>query len=166
VPSADPVPQADETAEAFVTFETDRIQSVLKAAGAAGDENTSAQIFQACRERIQLLSNLRSLIAGSGARSRLAAAVRNVRTEADRLAVISALFGSDMPAHWAPKDARDVILEARPEVDNDAEKILRDAGGRSSPQQKKRALYVILARTSLTEEQQLWLGSVIDGFLQ
>lgn len=117
-------------------------------------------------QRIQLLSNLRSLISGSGARSRLAATVRGVRTEADRLAFVSALFGIDMPAHWAPHDAKDVVLDANPDADNDAEKILRDASGRWSLQQKKRSLYVLLARTQPTEEQQLWLGSVIDAFLQ
>jgi hypothetical protein len=99
-------------------------------------------------------------------RSRLAAAVRNVRTEADRLALVGTLFGSDMPAHWAPHDAKDVVLDARPDVDNDAEKILHDASGRWPLQQKKRALYVLLAHTQPTEEQQLWLGSVIDAFLQ
>jgi hypothetical protein len=113
-----------------------------------------------------LLSNLRSLIAGSGARSRLAAAVREVKSEDDRLALVAKLFGSDMPKHWAPADARDVILDARPDAENDPEKVLRDAGGRWSASQKRRALYTLLARTQPTEEQQLWLGSVIDAFLQ
>src|SRR5260221_2661788 len=164
---AGPAPQpADETAEVFVAFETERIQNVLKASGAFGDESIRSRIFEACMQRIQLLSNLRSLIAGSGARSRLAAAVRNIRTEADRLAFVAALFGKDMPAHWAPGGAKDVILEAKPDVDNDAEKILRDASGRWPLQQKKHALYILLARTQPTEEQQLWLGGVIDAFLQ
>ena len=157
---------ADETAEVFVTFETERIQSVLKASGAFGDESIRSRIFEACMQRIQLLSNLRSLIAGSGARSRLASAVRNAKTESDRLALVAALFGSDMPAHWAPQDAKDVVLDAKPDIDNDAEKILHDGNGRWSLQQKKRALYVLLARTQPTEEQQLWLGSVIDAFLR
>jgi hypothetical protein len=163
----EPAPQpADETAEVFVAFETERIQNVLKASGAFGDEAIRSRIFEACMQRIQLLSNLRSLIAGSGAHSRLAAAVRNIRTEADRLAFVANLFGRDMPAHWAPGDAKDVVLEAKPDVDNDAEKILRDASGRWPLQQKKHALYILLARTQPTEEQQLWLGGVIDAFLQ
>jgi hypothetical protein len=163
---AEAEPQPDDTAEAFIGTESERIQSVLKASGAIGDEAIRAKIFEACMQRIQLLSNLRSLIAGSGARSRLAVAVRNVHSEADRLAIVAALFGSDMPKHWAPADAKDVILEPMPEIENDPEKILRDGSGRWTLTQRKRALYVVLARSQPTEEQQLWLGSVIDAFLQ
>ena len=167
VAPAEAAPQpAEESAEAFVGYEGERIQNVLKASGAISDEAIRSKIFEACMQRIQLLSNLRSLIAGSGTRSRFATAVRGVNSEADRLALVAKLFGSDMPKHWAPADAKDVILDARPDVESDPERVLRDAGGRWSPQQKRRALYVILARTQPTEEQQLWLGSVIDAFLQ
>jgi len=175
VPSSVPVPvapaeaapqPAEESAEAFVGYEGERIQNVLKASGAISDEAIRSKIFEACMQRIQLLSNLRSLIAGSGTRSRFATAVRGVNSEADRLALVAKLFGNDMPKHWAPQDAKDVILDARPDVESDPERVLRDAGGRWSPQQKKRALYLVLARTQPTEEQQLWLGSVIDAFLQ
>lgn len=167
VAPAEAAPQpAEESAEAFVGYEGERIQNVLKASGAIGDEGIRSKIFEACMQRIQLLSNVRSLIAGSGTRSRFATAVRSVNSEADRLALVAKLFGNDMPKHWAPQDAKDVILDARPDVEGDPERVLRDAGGRWSPQQKRRALYVILARTQPTEEQQLWLGSVIDAFLQ
>jgi hypothetical protein len=167
VAPAEATPQpAEESAEALVGYEGERIQNVLKASSAIGDEAIRSKIFEACMQRIQLLSNLRSLIAGSGTRSRFATAVRDVNSEADRLALVAKLFGNDMPKHWAPQDAKDVILDARPDVESDPERVLRDAGGRWSPQQKKRALYVILARTQPTEEQQLWLGSVIDAFLQ
>lgn len=167
VAPAEAAPQpAEESADAFVGYEGERIQNVLKASGAIGDEAIRSKIFEACMQRIQLLSNLRSLIAGSGTRSRFATSLREVTSEADRLALVAKLFGSDMPKHWAPADAKDVILDARPDVESDPERVLRDAGGRWSPQQKRRALYVILARTQPTEEQQLWLGSVIDAFLQ
>ena len=166
VSPAGEVPPPDETAETFIAYETERIQNVLKASAAIGDEVVKSKIFEACIQRIQLLSNLRSLIAGSGARSRLATAVRNVKTESDRLALVAALFGSDMPAHWAPADAKNVVLEANVQPDADGEKILHDASGRYSPQQKRRALYAVLAHTQPTEEQQLWLGSVIDALLQ
>jgi hypothetical protein len=167
VESHEEAPQpADETAESFVTYETERIQNVLKASGAIADESIKSKIFEACMQRIQLLSNLRSLIQGSGARSRLATAARNIKTEEDRLALVGALFGSDMPPHWAPQDAKDVILDPKPELDTDTEKVLRDTGTRYTLAQKKRALYVLLAHSQPTEEQQLWLGSVIDGFLQ
>lgn len=165
-PAVAPESQPDDAAEAFVGYESERIQNVLKASGAIGDESIRSKIFEACMQRIQLLSNLRSLIAGSGARSRLAAAVRGATSESERLALVAKLFGNDMPKHWAPQDAKDVVLDARPDVENDPEKALRDAGGKWSPQQKRRALYVVLARTQPTEEQQLWLGSVIDAFLQ
>lgn len=157
---------ADETAESFVAYETERIQNVLKASSAIGDDAIKSQIFKACMERIQLLSNLRSLIQGSGARSRLATATRNAKTEEERLALVASLFGSEMPPHWAPQDAKDVVLDDRGEIDADSEKVLRDTGTRYSTAQKKRALYQLLAHSQPTEEQQLWLGSVIDGFLQ
>jgi hypothetical protein len=167
VAPAEAAPQpAEESAEAFVGYEGERVQNVLKASGAISDEAIRSKIFEACMQRIQLLSNLRSLIAGSGTGSRFATAVRGVNSEADRLTLVAKLFGSDMPKHWAPEDAKDVILDARPDVESDPERVLRDAGSHWSPQQKKRALYVILARTQPTEQQQLWLGSVIDAFLQ
>jgi hypothetical protein len=71
------------------------------------------------------------------------------------------LFGSDVPPHWAPKDAADVIFD--PGI-TDAEQVLRD--NRSSEQQKRHALYALLATSSPTEQQQLWLNSVIEGLLK
>ncbi|MGZ7079398.1 MAG: hypothetical protein ACXVJT_08310, partial [Thermoanaerobaculia bacterium] len=142
------------------------IQNVLKASSAIADEMVKAKIFEACMQRIQLLSNLRRLIQGSGVRSRLAAATRGVQSESDRQALAARLFGDDIGSHWAPKDAADVILDPRPDVDGDADRILRDTTGRYSRSQKKRALYLMLARSQPTEEQQLWLSNLVDGFLQ
>ena len=45
-----------------------------------------------------------------------------------------------------------------------AEQVLRD--NRSSGQQKRHALYALLATSSPTEQQQLWLNSVIEGLLK
>lgn len=159
-----PVPSAEEAADAFVSYETQRIQHVLGASNAITDESTKGKVLEACMQRIQLLSNLRSLIQGSGARSRLAAAARNARTEEERVALMARLFGSDMQTHWAPKDATDVILPT--DADTDPEKILRDSSNLFSDQQKKHALYSLLAHSQPTEEQQLWLITVIDSFLQ
>ena len=114
-------------------------------------------------QRIQLLSNLRSLIQGSGAKSRLATAARNAKSDPDRLALVSKLFGPDVAPHWAPKDAQAVLLSPLPD---DAERVLRDTSGKFSDQQKRRALYELLAHTQPTEEQQLWLTTVVDTFLQ
>ncbi len=160
----DNVPTAEEAADAFISYETLRIQNVLKASNAITDEAMKSKILESCMQRIQLLSNLRTLIQGSGARSRLATAARSAREESERLALVAKLFGSDMPPHWAPKDAADVVLSPMPEMD--PEKVLRDSSGKFSDQQKKHALYFLLARSQPTEDQQLWLSTVVDSFLR
>ena len=158
-------PPVEDAAEAFVSYETQRIQNVLQASSAISDEAVKSKIFEACMQRIQLLSNLRSLIEGSGARSRLAAAARDAKSEPERLGLVAKLFGSDVPPHWAPKDAADVVFDTH-DVDGDPERVLRDSGGKFADAQKRHALYVLLARTQPTEEQQLWLSTVVEGFLQ
>lgn len=155
------LPSPEDVADAFVSYESQRIQNVLKVSNSIGDESVKAQVLDACTQRIQLLSNLRSIIVGSGARSRLVAAANIARKENERLAVVAKLFGSDVPPHWAPKDAADVIFD--PGI-TDAEQVLRD--NRSSGQQKRHALYALLATSSPTEQQQLWLNSVIEGLLK
>jgi predicted type IV restriction endonuclease len=146
----------DDAAESFISVETERIQKVLAASSALNDVN----VLEACSKRLQLLSNLRALIEGSGAKSRLANAARAAREESDRLALVAKLFGSDMPAHWAPKDARDVVVELVPEP----EKVLRDP--RASAQDKRHALYAFLATSTPTDEQQMWLGNVAESLIQ
>jgi hypothetical protein len=166
VPTEEEVQSAQETAEHFVTYETQRIQSVLRASAAIGDESVKSKIFEACMQRIQLLSNLRLLIEGSGMRSRLAAAARQAESETARLALIARLFGEDIGPHWAPKDAADVVFEVGNELAAAPERALRDTTGTFSGQQKRKALYLVLARTQPTEDQRLWLSSVVEGFLQ
>lgn len=158
-------PPAEDAADAFVSYETQRIQNVLQASSAISDEAVKSKVLEACMQRIQLLSNLRSLIQGSGTRSRLATAARNAKDESERLALVAKLFGSDVPAHWAPKDAADVVLDTH-EVDADPERVLQDSSGKFGDDQKRHALYALLARTQPTEEQQLWLTTVIDTLLQ
>jgi hypothetical protein len=157
---------AEETAERFISYETQRIQNVLRAAGAIADEDVKSKIFEACMQRIQLLSNLRLLIEGSGMRSRLAAAARDASTEEQRLALIGRLFGDEVKPHWAPKDAADVIFEVEPDVAAAPERALRDTTGRVTTEQKKRALYLMLAQTQPTEDQRLWLSGIVEGFLR
>ena len=125
-----------------------------------------AKIFEACMQRIQLLSNLRLLIEGSGMRSRLATAARDARGESERLAVITRLFGDSIRPHWAAKDAADVIFDIAPEIASAPERALRDTTGGVSTEQKKQALYLVLAQTQPTENQRLWLSSVVEGFLR
>ncbi|HEX7193057.1 MAG TPA: hypothetical protein VF381_15915, partial [Thermoanaerobaculia bacterium] len=169
-PAPAPMPEvtvaADEdAAEAFIGSETQRIQNVLKASGAIADEEVKAKIYKACMQRIQLLSNLRTLIQTAGAKSRLADFARNAHSESERLAFVGKLFGDDMRSHWAPSDARDVILPSSL-AESDPERALRDASGKVTDQQKKHALYAFLARSQPTEEQQLWLSTVADSLLQ
>jgi hypothetical protein len=154
-------PAADDVADAFVSYESQRIQNVLKVSGSIGDEAVKARVLEACTQRIQLLANLRSLIVGSGAKSRLVAAAHNATTEPARMALIGKLFGSDVPAHWAPNEAENVVFD--PGV-ADPEKVLRDPA--TSIQDKKHALYALLATGSPTEQQQLSLTALIDSFLR
>lgn len=160
------VASAEETAERFISYETQRITNVLKASSAINDETMKSKIFEACMQRIQLLSNLRLLIEGSGNRSRLAAAARDAESEAERLALIGKLFGDAITPHWAPQDAADVILEIEADILAAPEGALRDTTGKFSAEQKKRALYLVLAQTQPTEDQRLWLSTVVEGFLR
>jgi hypothetical protein len=155
------LPAPEDVADAFVSYESQRIQNVLKVSSEIGDETIKAQVLEACTQRIQLLSNLRSIIVGSGAKSRLVAAANLAKRESDRLAVAAKLFGSDITPHWAPKNAADVIFD--PGV-AEPERVLRDAA--ASDQQKRHALYALLATSSPTEQQQMWLSSVIEGLLK
>ena len=156
-----PDTSAEDAADNFIGYETQRIQNVLKAAGTINDESVKSKIFEACLQRTQLLSNLRALILGAGTRSRLAADAGAAKSEPERVAFVSKLFGNDIAPHWAAKEATDVIIEGAPE---DPEKVLRDR--QVDDQQKRRALYFLLARSQPTEEQQLWLSTLIDGLLQ
>src|SRR3954462_8839436 len=139
------LPAPEDVADAFVSYESQRIQNVLKVSSSIGDETVKAQVLDACTQRIQLLSNLRSIIVGSGARSRLVAAANAAKRESDRLAVVGKLFGSDVPQHWAPKEAADVIFD--PAV-TDPERVLRDNA--ASDQQKRHALFALLSTSAPT----------------
>jgi hypothetical protein len=145
----------DDPAEAFISVETERIQKVLAASATLND----VKVLEACSKRLQLLSNLRTLIESAGATSRLALAARAARNESDRLALVAKLFGSDMPAHWAPRDARDVVVDLVAEP----EKVLRNP--QASADDKRHALYAFLATSTPTDEQQTWLASAIEALL-
>jgi len=145
----------DDPAESFISVETERIQKVLAASATLND----VKVLEACSKRLQLLTNLRALIESAGATSHLALAARAARNESDRLALVAKLFGSDMPAHWAPRDARDVVVDLVAEP----EKVLRNP--QASADEKRHALYAFLATSTPTDEQQTWLGSVIEALL-
>ena len=160
----DDTASAQETAERFIDYEKQRIQNVLRASSSIEDESVKSKIFEAAMQRIQLLSNLRSLIEGSGMRSRLAAAARDAMEERDRLALIGRLFGDDIKPHWAPANADDVVLELDRSITEEPERVLRDST--ASIADKKHALYLVLAKTQPTEDQLLWLASIVEGFLR
>jgi len=165
-PTEEEMLSAQDTAERFVSYETQRIQNVLKASAAIADEEVKSKIFDSCMQRIQLLSNLRLLIEGSGMRGRLAAAAREAASESDRLALLTKLLGEEVKRHWAPKDARDVVFEVEESVAAAPERVLRDSGGAYTPQQKRHALYLVLASTQPSEDQRLWLSAVVEEFLR
>jgi hypothetical protein len=165
-PTEEEMLSAQDTAEQFVSYERQRVQNVLKASTAIADENVKSKIFEACMQRNQLLSNLRLLIEGSGMRGRLAAAAREAQTESERLTLMSKLFGDEVKRHWAPQDARDVVFEVEDDVAAAPDRVLRDRTGKYTPQQKKHALYLVLARTQPAEDQRLWLSTVVEEFLR
>jgi hypothetical protein len=99
-------------------------------------------------------------------RSRLAAAARDARGEEQRLAVITRLFGEDIRPHWAPRDAADVVFDVPQVIAAAPERALRDTTGSVSVDEKKQALYLVLAQTQTTEDQRLWLSSIVEGFLR
>lgn len=165
-PSEEEMLSAQDTAERFVSYETQRIQNVLKASSAIADEEVKSKIFDACMQRIQLLSNLRLLIEGSGMRGRLASAARATENESDRLALIAKLFGEEVKRHWAPRDARDVVFDVEESVAAAPERVLRDSGGKYTTAQKQHALYLVLASTQPSEDQRLWLSAVVEEFLR
>lgn len=156
---------ADGAADVFVTHETQRIQFVIKAVSDTADDTADA-VIEACRMRMQVLANLKYLILGSGARSTVAASARRAVDDPTRIDFVRRLFGSDVAAHWIPRVTTDVLLPANAAVDENPERVLRDSSDRFDGEQKRRALYVMLTRDSLTEEQQLWLIPTAEQFLK
>ncbi|HEY0144451.1 MAG TPA: hypothetical protein VGF48_26440 [Thermoanaerobaculia bacterium] len=157
---------AQEAAANFIEHETKRVTNVIAASAVIADEILKAKVLEACMQRLNLLSNLRLLIEGAGTRSRLATAARDAQSEEERLAVVARLFGDDIRRHWAPSDAADVVFNVAGEIAEQPEQALRDNSGRFSARDKKHALYTLLAQSEPTEEQRLWLTTVIEGFLQ
>ena len=107
------LPAPEDVADAFVSYESQRIQNVLQVSSKIGDEAVKAQVLEACTQRIQLLSNLRSIIVGSGAKSRLVAAANGAKKESERLALAAKLFGSDIAAALGAEGCRGRDLRPR-----------------------------------------------------
>lgn len=156
----------DEADFAFVNYEMARVQQFLAAANAVADGDLKSGIFATCMQRLQLLSNLKSIAEGAGRKSRLASSLRAAEDEPSRIALVTRLFGSTIAPHWAPSDAREVVLEFREEIATDPVGVLRDASGKYSAADRQEALYVLLARnSSLTSSQDVWLSELIESLL-
>lgn len=159
----------DETtaaAERLINYETARVDNVIKASSAVTDAALRNKIIQSCMERLQLLPNLRTIIEASGSRSRLAALARQAKDESGRLNLATRLFGEQFKKHWAPSDAKEIVLDTPTEVGDDPIAVLRDSTGRFGAEQRRLALYLVLARnSSLTSNQELWLSGLIESFL-
>jgi hypothetical protein len=159
-------PSEANAAEAFVNYETARVQAILKAAGQIDDAGLKKSIFEAAMARLQLLSNLKLVVETAGARSRLAAAFGAADDETARLDLVAKLFGESVRAHWAPTDARDAIIDIPEELTGDPFAVLRESTGKYDGEQQRQALYHLLARTSnLTSSQLLSLSDLMQSFL-
>lgn len=124
-------------------------------------------VIGSCQERVQVLSNLQRLIETAGPSSRLARANRDRVADADRLRLVAELFGETVAAHWAPADPGTMDIAIPAAIDGDPLAVLRDTGGKFDTDQRKLALYRLLAGdANLTESQEVWLASMIEKQIQ
>lgn len=109
-----------------------------------------------------MLENLRKIIDGAGAKSRLAELAQKAMTDPARNDLVSRLFGPLIAKHWAPADARDAIVTFPAALAADPVAVLRDTTGRYSLEDRQTALYIALAREALTSRQESWLTGVVE----
>lgn len=154
----------DGTTGPFIAYETARVQAFLRAGETIEDDAIQSKVFEASMQRLQLLSSLRSVIDSGGNRSRLATLARGAVGPDGRLLFVKRVFGDEIRSHWAPEDAKEIILTPRPEVDSDPIAVLRDVTGKFNDLQRRYALYVFLARSQeLSEAQKTWLAELIEA---
>ncbi len=169
-PTGETAPPQDSgeanAAEQFVNFETARVQAILRASGAIDDASLKKSIYGAVSARLQLLSNLKLIVETAGSRSALAASFNAADAEPARLELAGKLFGESVKSHWAPADAKDVVVDIPAELTGDPFAVLRDVTGKYAGEQRRQALYHLLSRTSnLTSSQLLSLADVMQSFL-
>jgi hypothetical protein len=124
-------------------------------------------VIDSCQERVQVLSNLQRLIETAGPSSRLARANLERTVEDDRLRLVGDLFGASVAAHWAPADPAAMDIAIPEAIDGDPLAVLRDTAGKFDRDQRKLALYRLLAGdANLTESQEVWLASLIEKEIQ
>lgn len=165
-PAAAAEPVEANAADAFVNYETARVQAVVRASGQIADAGMKKSVLEASVARMQLLSNLKLIVETAGPRSTLAAAFQAVDGEPARLELVGKLFGEMVRSHWAPADAKDVVVEIPAELTGDPFAVIRDVSGKYTPEQQKQALYHLLSRTAnLTSSQLLNLSDRMQSFL-
>lgn len=120
-------------------------------------------VIDSCQERVQVLSNLQRLIETAGPRSRLALANRERVEEAARMRLVADLFGETVAAHWSPADPSGMSISIPASIEGDPLAVLRDTSGKFDSDERKLALYRLLAaEANLTESQEVWLASLIE----
>ncbi len=153
-------------ADELVQRETARIQSVLAESGTLEDDSVKQQIFEAMMQRLQALSNLRRLVTVAGDTSPLGKRIGLTGSEDEDFALVSELFGPEVRSHWIPASIGDVVLEVPPEIESDPVAVLRDAYGRFDMDQKRLALYLVMAKTpSLTSNEEVWLSGIMNDLV-
>jgi hypothetical protein len=159
-------PGESNAADAFVNYETSRVQAIVRASSQIEDAAVKRSILEAAVARMQLLSNLKLVVETAGPRSALAGAFVAIDGEPARLALVGKLFGETVQSHWAPADATGVVVEIPGELTGDPFGVVREAAGKYTLDQRKQALYHLLARTSnLTSSQLLSLSDLMQSFL-
>jgi len=149
-------------ADAFVSFESARVQEILQESGGIDD----ARIFESAMQRLQVLSNLKVIVLAAGTSSTLANAFDVLDTDEQRKALVGRLFGGTIESHWILSEASDVIVEIPSELTVDPVAVLRESTGRYDDEQRKQALYYLLGRTAnLTPSQELWIANLMSSFL-
>jgi hypothetical protein len=150
----------DETEPDFLGSEIARFAALLDRVDELAQKDL---VIDSCQERVQVLSNLQRLIETAGPRSRLALANHDRVAEQDRIRLVSELFGETVAAHWAPADPSGMDISIPAVIDGDPLAVLRDTSGKFDGEQRKLALYRLLAGdVNLTESQEVWLASLIE----
>jgi hypothetical protein len=153
-------------ADAFVSFESSRVQEILQASADIDDAAVKKQIFESAMQRLQVLSNIKVIVLAAGTSSPLADAFRNLDSDIQRSTLVGRLFGREVESHWIPVDAADVIVEIPSELTADPVAVLRESTGRYDGEQRRQALYYVLGRTAnLTPSQELWIADLMSSFL-
>lgn len=148
---------------AFLSAEMAHMSNLLQRVTENTDENAE-ELLERFNERIQVLTNLGKVAESGGERSRLAEAMRNAATEADRHGLIERLFGPLVARHWAPASPKEMGVPIPPAINSDPVAVLRDSSGRFSDEERKIALFSLMATNSdLTETEEIWLAGILDS---